>query len=100
MSLFVRIRDTIYHIPSISSITLIRSKILKRPIIYISYHRGKGDKIKYSSSTGEYQKDYMTLITSFNSYNDHIREIPIFSNQTVVDERKNVSVNTVGNLTK
>ena len=86
MSLFVRIKDIIYHIPSISSITIIRSKILRRPVINITYHRGKPDKIHYSKSTGELQKDFLTLINSFNSYNEQIRGIPLFV--TVVEEVK------------
>lgn len=86
MSLFVRVRDVLYHIPSISSITLVRSKVLKRPTIHISYHRGKPDRIYYSKSTGDLQKDFLSLINSFNSYNEHIRGIPLFV--TVVEEVK------------
>ncbi len=84
MPLFVRIRDVLYHIPSVSSVKVVRSGLLRRPTIHISYHRGKPDMIRYSTSTGEFQKDYLSLIESFNSYNEQIRGIPLFQ----VDDKK------------
>lgn len=86
MSLFVRIKDIIYHIPSISSITIIPSKILLRPVINITYHRGKPDKIYYPECTDKLQKDFLTLTNSFNNYNKQIRGIPLF--ETVIEDIK------------
>ncbi len=84
MPLFVRIRDVLYHVPSISCIKVKRSSVLKRPTIFIHYHRGKPDKIKYSTSTGEFQKDYLALVESLNQYTEQIKSIPLF----VGDDKK------------
>jgi hypothetical protein len=86
MSLFVKIKDILYHIPSIVSITIARTKILKRPVIIISYHRGKPDRIYYSKTTDEIQKHYLQLINSFNTYNEQIKSIPLFTNSNTLSK--------------
>lgn len=44
---FLRIRNRLYHIPSIAQFQVYPSPILRKPTLYIQYHSGSNYRVSY-----------------------------------------------------
>ena len=100
MPLFVQIKGTFYHIPSISSIQLKQTSFLKRHQIIINYHRGKPDIINYGYNSDKLQTDYEVINNNIVEYMNHIDDIPLFIKPNNVSVQTDIlDINEITNVT-
>lgn len=90
MSQFVRIKTTVYHVPSIARLSLTDSAVLGRPIIIIQDHSANISRINYGISQWKNAEfDFLRVQRSITACRDALKDVP--SIEETVQEKKELA---------
>jgi hypothetical protein len=81
MPRFVRIENTMVHVPSLSSVSML-SNCLGRPYLMLYYHTKMNMKIQYSS-WDKCEADFNRLKTALVEIESLLQKIPLTESQTI-----------------